>query len=55
MKKSYKITCIIFLSISVLAFIIWRVYDISLAEPFIWGGIAAVTILLWLNPSKPKS
>lgn len=55
MKKSYKIACIISLSISILAFIIWRSYDVSLAEPFIWAGIVAGTILVWLNPSKPKS
>ena len=55
MKKSYKITCIISLSISTIAFIIWRVYDISLAEPFIWAGIVTGTILVWINPSKTKS
>ena len=54
MKKSYKIACIISLSISILAFIIWRVCDISLAEPFIWAGIVAGTILLWMNPTNPK-
>ena len=55
MKKSYKIACIISLSISIFAFIVWRVCDISLAEPFIWAGILIGTILVWLNPSKPKS
>ena len=55
MNESYKIACIISLSISILAFIIWIADDVSLAEPFIWAGIVAGTILVWLNPSKPKS
>ena len=54
MKKSYKIACITSLSISTLAIIIWRVYDISLAEPFIWAGIVIATVLVLLNPSKPN-
>ena len=54
MKKSYKIACITSLSISILSFIIWRVYDISIAEPFIWAGIIVVTILVWLDSSKHK-
>ncbi len=55
MKKSYKIACIISLIINTIAFIIWRVYDISLAESFIWAGIVTGTILVWINPSKTKS
>ena len=52
MKNTYKIAGIVFLSISVIAMIIWRVYDIELAEPFVWGGIAITVILLWLNSLK---
>tara|TARA_B100000497_G_scaffold19272_1_gene22827 strand:- start:716 stop:874 length:159 start_codon:yes stop_codon:yes gene_type:complete len=52
MKKAYKIACIASLSISVIAMIIWRVYDIELAELFVWGGIAITVILLWLNSLK---
>ena len=52
MKKAYKIACIASLSISVIAMIIWRVYDIALAELFIWGGIAITVILLSLNSLK---
>jgi len=54
MKKSYKIACITSLSISTLSFIIWRVYDISIAELFIWVGIIISTILVWLESLKPK-
>ena len=36
MKSTYKVACIFSLSISVIAFIIWRAYDIELAEPFVW-------------------
>jgi hypothetical protein len=52
MKKAYKIACIASLCISVIAMIIWRVYDIELAELFVWGGIAITVILLWLNSLK---
>ncbi|MFL2607278.1 MAG: hypothetical protein ACJ0PA_01165 [Flavobacteriaceae bacterium] len=55
MKKSYRIACFVSLSISILAFIIWRVFNINLAEPFIWAGIVTGIILVWLNPSQPKS
>jgi len=54
MKKSYKIACITSLSISTLSFIIWRVYDISIAELFIWVGIIATFILVSLESLKPK-
>ena len=49
MKKAYKIACIVSLSVSLIAMIIWRVYDIELAELFICGGIGITVILLWLN------
>ena len=52
MKKTYKIACIVSLSFSLIAMIIWRVYDIELAEPFIWGGIAITFILVSLNSLK---
>jgi hypothetical protein len=48
-KKAYKIACIFSLSVSLIAMIIWRIYDIELAELFIWGGISITVILLWLN------
>jgi len=54
MKKTYKIACIFSLSISVIAFIIWRVYNIELAEPFVWGGIVITAVLVWLNSLKSK-
>ena len=54
MKKAYKIACIVSLSVSLIAMIIWRVYDIELAEIFIWGGIAITVILLWLNSLKQR-
>ncbi len=54
MKNTYKIACIVFLSISVIAFIIWRAYNIELAEPFVWGGIVLTFGLLWLNSLKSK-
>ena len=52
MKKTYKIACIVSLSVSLIAMIIWRVYGIELAELFIWGGIAITVILLGLNSLK---
>ena len=54
MNNTYKIACIVFLSISVIAFIIWRVYNIELAEPFVWGGIVITAVLVWLNSLKTK-
>jgi len=54
MKNTYKIACIVFLSISIIAFIIWRVYNIELAESFVWGGIVITAVLIWLNSLKSK-
>ncbi len=51
MRKDFKIACIVSLSVSLIAMIIWRVYDIELAEPFIWGGIV-ITVILGLSSLK---
>ena len=47
MKKSYKIACIISLSISIFAFIVWRVCDIRPGDIFIQVGFPghAVTVV----------
>ena len=52
MRKDFKIACIVSLSVSLIAMIIWRVYDIELAELFVWGGIAITVIPLSLNSLK---
>ncbi len=52
MKSTYKVACIFSLSISVIAFIICRAYDIELVEPFVWGGIVIGAILVCLNSLK---
>ena len=53
MKKTYKIACIVSLSVSLIAMIIWRVYDIELAEAFIWGGIV-IAVTLGLSSLKQR-